>query len=498
MRRIDCVHVEYDKNTRQIRFLSSDDNLVYCPSPTIKKFHDDNEHVRLLIGPFGSGKSSGCCLEIIRRAIEMPLDNRGVRKSRWIAIRNTASDLQTTCVKTWLDWAEFLGETKRNIDPVLTYTHRFNDGKGLIELEIMFLALDIPKDVRKLKSLELTGAWIEEASEIQKLVFDIVQLRVGRFPRNTAESSTPYWSGVICSTNPPDIDHWIYKLFEEQRNDGFKIYHQPPGLLKKEGKWVENSQAENLAHLPAGYYLKAVSGHSEEFIKVFCLGEYGQISKGKVVFPEYNDDLHSSAEIELLPEEPVILGWDFGLTPSCLFLQQIDGQIRAVKEFCLEYGSLKELAETEILPYILTNKLMMEASVGDLAGATPGQVDLISNFDYLTQEANLPTVRAETNVLQPRLDAVKWGLNTLIGGQPAFILSRHGCPTLRKGFNGSYYKKRIQIVGDERYRDIPDKTHPFSDIHDCLQYGIMHYLGAQKNQLSKLDNPQMRMNSAWI
>jgi hypothetical protein len=41
---------------------------------------------------------------------------------------------------------------------------------------------------------------------------------------------------------------------------------------------------------------------------------------------------------------------------------------------------------------------------------------------------------------------------------------------LRKGFMGKYCYKRIQVIGDEKYRDVPDKTHPFSDIQDCLQY----------------------------
>ena len=62
-------------------------------------------------------------------------------------------------------------------------THTFKqDG---VELEVMFIALDRPDDLRKLLSLELTGAWINEAREIPKAILDGLTARVGRFPPAT-------------------------------------------------------------------------------------------------------------------------------------------------------------------------------------------------------------------------------------------------------------------------------------------------------------------------
>ena len=42
--------------------------------------------------------------------------------------------------------------------------------------------MDDPKDVRKLLSLELTGAWVNECGELPKAVADGLTHRVGRFP----------------------------------------------------------------------------------------------------------------------------------------------------------------------------------------------------------------------------------------------------------------------------------------------------------------------------
>ena len=60
------------------------------------------------------------------------------------------------------------------------YTHFMNIGD--VELEVIFLALDRPEDVKKLLSLELTGIWINEAREIPKSIIDACTMRVGRYP----------------------------------------------------------------------------------------------------------------------------------------------------------------------------------------------------------------------------------------------------------------------------------------------------------------------------
>ena len=46
-------------------------------------------------------------------------------------------------------------------------------------------------------------------------------------------------------TNPPDTDHWWYKLREENCPTEFKFFRQPAG---------DSEGAENLDNLPEGYY----------------------------------------------------------------------------------------------------------------------------------------------------------------------------------------------------------------------------------------------------
>ena len=126
----------------------------------------------------------------------------GVRKSRWAVIRNTNPQLKTTTIKTWLDW--FPEEDWGKFHWSVPYTHHIK--KADLDLEVIFLALDRPEDVKKLLSLELTGIWINEAREIPKSIIDACSMRVGRFPSMKDGGCT--WTGVIADTNAPEEDHW--------------------------------------------------------------------------------------------------------------------------------------------------------------------------------------------------------------------------------------------------------------------------------------------------
>ena len=76
----------------------------YYAEPTIAGFHADNSFVRGVRGPIGSGKSVGCCMEILARAAAQQPNSAGVRKSRWAVVRNTYGELRSTTIKTWQDW----------------------------------------------------------------------------------------------------------------------------------------------------------------------------------------------------------------------------------------------------------------------------------------------------------------------------------------------------------------------------------------------------------
>jgi len=65
----------------------------------------------------------------------------------------------------------------------------------------------------------------------------------------------------------------------------------------------------------------------------------------------------------------------------------------------------------------------------------------------------------------------------MVEGQPKFLLSRTGCPVLREAMISKYRYVEVQGKNEGTFRDIPDKTHPHSDIADCGQYGALEFSG---------------------
>lgn len=445
------------------------------PGKVAASFHGDSSFVRGLMGPVGSGKSSTCCVEIVARALAQKPWTDGIRRSRWAIIRNTYPELKSTTIKTWETW--FPGTIAPiKWDTPITSTMNIadiGDGTGL-ELEVLFMALDRATETGKLRSLELTGAWMNEASEIPREIFDMLTQRVGRYPSKI--KGGPSWSGVIMDTNPPDDDSWYYKFAEEETPDAWKFFRQPGGLFRGEdGELHPNPDAENIFNLPNGhqYYLNQVAGKQDDWVNVFLLGNYGTTADGKPVYPEWKDKIHvAPSRIEPIRGLPIILGWDFGLTPACVIMQMTSrGQMVVLRELVSEDMGIRQFANEVVKP-VLMNEFagFSRFSTGDPAGNIRAQTDERTCYQELL-EAGIPSEPAVTNDFIPRREAVAFFLTRMADGQAGFILDP-SCKQLRRGFNGRYRYERLRTSGSARYRDRPVKDE-HSHIHDALQYACL-------------------------
>ncbi len=489
-------------NNNEMTIHAIEQDKVYIPTATGSIAHSDDSFVRVIMGPYGSGKSTWAVTEIVRRACAIPKWHSGRRRSRWGIVRNTSGELATTTLATWLAWFEELGDIRKRQKPIMTYEHTFNDGHGIVELELLFIALDRPEDVRKIKSLELTGCYINELSEVPKAALAHMKGRVNRYP-SKAFCQEPYWSGIIADTNPPEDDHWIYKDFEENKFEHHILFKQPPGLIKVDSRWVRNPGADNSSHLPDNYYEMLAEGQSQEFIKVFCLGEYGSVGFGKRVYPEFNPDFHALDHVPCVQGLDLILGWDFGLTPACVALQlTARGQLLILKEYVADGMGIRSFAESVVVPSLLRDFpycKVGELSIGDPAGnARDAIVEEMSCIGELTS-LGIPTIGARTNDIDPRLGSVRYFLNKMVDGKPGLVLDRKGCPTLFKGFVKDYVYNRIAVSGEERYKDKPNKnmsSHPMDALgYACLEIASDRIMQDKMGDKKVVDmfNPIMRI-----
>ncbi len=488
-------------NNNEMTIHATEQDKIYVPTATGNTAHNDDSFVRVIMGPYGSGKSTWAVTEIVKRACAVPKWHSGRRRSRWGIVRNTSGELATTTLATWLAWFEELGDVRKRQKPIMTYEHTFNDGHGIVELELLFIALDRPEDVRKIKSLELTGCYINELSEVPKAALAHMKGRVNRYP-SKAFCQEPYWSGIIADTNPPEDDHWIYKDFEEQKFEHHTLFKQPPGLLKRDGKWVRNPDADNSSHLPNNYYEMLAEGQSQEFIKVFCLGEYGSVGFGKRVYPEFNPDFHAMESVPCVQGLDLILGWDFGLTPACAVLQlTARGQLLILKEYVGDGMGIRSFAESIVIPHLSKDfpYCKVGMSIGDPAGnARDAIVEEMSCIGELNS-LDIPTIGARTNDIDPRLGSVRYFLNKMVDGKPGLILDRKACPVLFKGFVKDYVFNRIAVSGEERYKDKPNKnmsSHPMDALgYACLEIASDRIISDKMGERKPVDmfNPIMRI-----
>lgn len=481
---------------------AKEQDKVYIPTATGRIAHLDDSFVRVIMGPYGSGKSTWALTEIVQRACAVPVWHAGRRRSRWAIVRNTSGELSSTTLASWLSWFEDLGDVRKRQKPIMTYEHSFNDGHGIVELELLFIALDRPEDVRKIKSLELTGCYINELSEVPKAALAHMKGRVNRYP-SKAFCTEPYWSGIIADTNPPEDDHWIFKDFEENTFEHHRLFKQPPGLVKDDdGKWVRNPGADNFSHLPGNYYEMLAEGQSQEFIKVFCLGKYGSVGFGKRVYPEFNPDFHAIDSVAAIQGEQLILGWDFGLTPACVVMQlSARGQLLVLKEYVGDGVGIRTFADSIVIPMIAKDfpYCKVGLSVADPAGNSRNEiVEEMSCIGELNS-LNIPTTSARTNDIDPRLGSVRYFLNKMVDGKPGLILDRKNCPTLFKGFVKDYVYARVAVSGEERYKDKPNKnmaSHPMDALgYGCLEIASDRIASDKMGSKPQVDmyNPVMRI-----
>ncbi len=451
----------------------------YVATETLGRFHDCDDFVRGIRGPVGSGKSTASCWEIWRRANEQEPNAEGVRSTRWAIVRNTYRELKDTTLKTWLYWfrEDDLGAFRYG-DMVHNIQLGLKDGTKL-ETEVMFRALDRPGDIAKLLSLEITGAWVNEARELPKGVIDTLTDRVGRYPPQ--QDGGPTWRGIIMDTNAPDDDHWWYRLAEglDLKSgqyvgvpEGWSFFTQPPGLLEIDGEWETNPAAENIVNLERDYYLTRCPGKTRDYILVYYCNQYGFVQDGKAVYPEYQDHVHCTEDaFDPIPGLTIYVGIDFGLTPAAVFGQRtVTGQWRWFDELVTEDMGAVRFAE--VLGPMMRHKYSgFEFEIyADPAGDDRAQTDERTPIQIL-QKHGIPAIAAPSNDPVVRREAVASALMRMADGQPGLVVSPR-CRIVRKGMAGGYVYRRIQIVGEERYQDKPNKNR-FSHPCEAAQYMML-------------------------
>jgi len=441
----------------------------------VKRLMQSTAFVRAIMGPFGSGKSVGCTMDLLRQAVNQPPDDSSKRRSRFVVVRNTYRQLSDTTIKTVHDWIP-PGVAGKWLKSDKTFLLNFGD----VESEWIFRALDDPDDVANMMSLEVTSAWVNEYRSIDAEVFAAILGRVGRFPK---KKFVPPWYGVIMDSNPPDEETFFHTLFEEELPPEMQqyaslmesvgrplleLFKQPSGL---------SEEAENVENLPDHYYETIlVGGRDEDYIRKHVHGEYGRALGGQPVFPDFLTSHHVS-RTPLMPNtsEPMGMGVDFGLTPAVVFFQQIHGRWFVFKEIIAQEPiGFEQFLDTRVVPMVARwFPDHTEFSVwADPAGTQRSQADEKTCFQILKKFQFTP--RPGPKDLTTRIASVTRALTRTVSGLPGIVFDP-ACHMLIAGLRGKY-KYRLRKNEAQEWDPVPLKN-KWSHIADALQYGIGAYEG---------------------
>jgi hypothetical protein len=437
-------------------------NLDYNPTKTLNRFHMSDKLARFVVGPLGSGKSFAMIMELLRRATEQAPDHSGIRPTKFAIIRNVMDQLRKTCLADVRALFDEAGILTYKVYEHTVYVEYPLEDDTIVKSEWQLTPIDSVEDTRKLLSLQLTGAWASEFRELDYRIIAAVLGRVGRYPPKARVK--PTWEGLIAESNPfSEGSDWFENLALNLPKD-WDYFKQPGGL---------SAGAENRSNLPTRYYERLVEGNGEEWVKVHVHGEYGDDLSGQAIFGRaFSRADNLMEDLVVNPQLPLMLAQDLGRTPTTLICQvDTRGRLLVFEEVLSEDMGLHQYITEKLTPLLHQERYSTTSRfvVMDPAGMTKSQLreetarDAFMNHGYSCHPAT-------TNNVDARLRAVESLLLQNRGDTRALLIDPAYCPMLVRAMQHDY-KYRRKKTGD--LEETPSKTHPASDLADCLQYACL-------------------------
>ena len=220
----------------------------------------DQHRYLVLMGGAGSGKSIFAGRKVLERCATEP-------GHRFLVCRKVGRTIRESCFN------QLVGQAAENYQKAVERIYRgdmritFRNGSV-----ILFSGLD---DVEKLKSIyNITGIWIEEASELSEQDFQQLDIRL--------RGETRFYKQIIVSFNPVSVLHWLKKRFFDREDERVITSHS----TYHDNRFLDQ---ENIR------VLESFRDTDEYYYAVYCLGQWGVL--GKTVFD-------ARAITERLAEDP--------------------------------------------------------------------------------------------------------------------------------------------------------------------------------------------------
>lgn len=202
---------------------------------------------------------------------------------------------------------------------------------------------------------------------------------------------------------------------------------------------------------------------------------------GLPVYPNFRKDIHiAKKSLEPHLGLPLLLGWDFGLTPAAVVCQLQGNSLKVLREYVSKNEGINTFAPMVLKDLQLryrewTTKDMINWI--DPAGFQRVQTDARTCAGEMT-EAGVKNIEPGPVAWEPRRVAVEEWILSIDKQGAGLEVDPLNCPTMISGFSGGYrYADSQSEIESQKPR--PLKNH-FSHPHDAFQY--VAWGAAQKTQ----------------
>ena len=407
-------------------------------------------HEVLLSGSVGSTKSLLLAHIIIRHCLE---NNR----ARFLIGRRALPDLKDTLYLKILEHLEGIDSRYyrvwHNIGKVW-----FVNGSEIISKSWA------DKRYSKLRSLELSGAAIEELTENHgddEQAYHEIKMRVGRLPHIKCPL-------IIAATNPDSPSHWAYKYFITPNSGG----------EQHDTRHVYYSRTEDNPFLPKQYIAQLKTDLDPKRARRMLYGEWLEIAD-EVIYYQYDTTVqYTKKPWEPRPETPVMICWDFnigdGKPLSACAVAYEDGCYHVFAEVIIDGARTDEACREFFDRGIVVPGRRYEIH-GDASGKARHTSSKKSDYEVIKEAFDREKINYTYKVplANPAIRTRHNTINALcrndLGDVRLFI---HNCPTVDEGLRLTAFKKGASMVE----RD----TDRFQHVTTALGYGIVRHQSSQK------------------
>ena len=380
----------------------------------------------MLSGSYGSAKSTLMAHIGLTHCLKFP-------KSRVLIGRKSMPDLKDTLLKKLLEHLDgTLIEDEHYVFNKSRSSITFWNGSEIISRSWA------DKKYRKLRSLELSAALIEELTENDSKEFEgfykELVARVGRL------ASIPE-KFILCATNPDSPAHAAYEYFVTSKNPNRKVFYSVT---------TENP------FLPDDYVDQLKSTLTAQEIRRYIYGEWIEI-QSQVIYYAYDREASERTNLTVNPLYPLILTFDFnialGKPMSCIVGQEINEQFYCIDESIIHGArTLDVLEDLEGRGYINPDQDVI--IYGDATGRHRDTRSIHSDYDLIFKFLSQRNIIYENEV--PRSNPPIKTRHTIVNGQlknakgkTNLFIDVEKCKTLDKGLKLTKLKDGGSYVEDD-------------------------------------------------